>query len=239
MKIRQANSRGHFSNEWLNSWHTFSFSNYYDPNHMGFSSLRVINDDIISAYQGFGFHPHKDMEIITFMLSGELEHKDNLGNTHRLTEGNVQLMRAGTGIVHSEVNPTNKDAHLLQIWIIPNQKNLSPGWWEKNFDIKNSVNLLAEPLDNNKDILLLNSTIEKNDNFQIAQKVYILAISKNVSLNFNNFGESDFYFHVSKNNVTVNNNTLYTGDAIYSENYNNILNIETENGQGLLFIFPK
>src|SRR5690242_14663975 len=133
--IRRANQRGHAEHGWLDSYHTFSFANYYDPQWMGFRSLRVINDDLVMPGMGFGTHPHRDMEIITYVLSGALQHKDSMGNGRIIRPGEVQYMAAGTGIEHSEFNPSQDEAvHLLQIWIVPERKGLKPRYGEKSME---------------------------------------------------------------------------------------------------------
>ena len=133
MKIRRANERGHANHGWLDTYHTFSFADYYDRRWMGFRSLRVINDDIVMPGHGFGTHPHQDMEIITYMLSGALEHKVSMGNGRVIRAGEAQYMAAGSGVMHSEFNPKpDEAAHLLQIWIQPDKKGVQPRYAEKS-----------------------------------------------------------------------------------------------------------
>ncbi len=149
MTLRPAAERGYFDHGWLKTHHSFSFADYYDPQHMGFGPLRVINDDLIAAGAGFGRHGHRDMEIISYVLAGELVHQDSLGNGSVIRPGNVQRMSAGTGVMHSEANHA-QDAvtHLLQIWIEPNQRGIAPGYEEKVFsdaDKRGRLRLIASP----------------------------------------------------------------------------------------------
>jgi len=132
--LRKAEERGHANHGWLDSWHTFSFANYYDANFMGFSALRVINEDVIDPGQGFGTHPHKDMEILTYVLSGTVEHQDSMGNKEQIPAGEFQIMSAGTGVRHSEYNASQTEPlHLYQIWIIPESTGIEPRYAQRRF----------------------------------------------------------------------------------------------------------
>ena len=147
IKIRKSEERGHFNHGWLDTYHTFSFADYFDRNHMNFRSLRVINEDRVAAGMGFGEHSHRDMEILTYVLSGKIAHKDSMGHEETLATGEIQRMSAGTGVTHSEFNPSEKEElHLLQIWILPEAKDLKPGYEQKKIHIaerKNEFHLIA------------------------------------------------------------------------------------------------
>ena len=146
--IRRSDERGHIQQGWLNTFHTFSFADYYDDEWVHFRSLRVMNEDRIASKQGFGMHPHRDMEIITYVLSGAVAHTDSMGNSGVIKPGDVQRMSAGTGIYHSEVNPLDEELYLYQIWIMPKQKNVTPTYEQKRFEDsekKNILRLVASP----------------------------------------------------------------------------------------------
>jgi len=143
ISIRHASERGHFNFGWLDTWHSFSFGDYHDPQWMGFRSLRVLNDDRVAGGSGFPMHPHRDMEIITYMLAGELSHQDSMGNRGTIKEHEVQYMCAGNGIMHSEANKADGEAHFLQIWIRPPVTGLLPGYGQAFLDAESKHNQLC------------------------------------------------------------------------------------------------
>jgi redox-sensitive bicupin YhaK (pirin superfamily) len=227
MTIRKSNERGHAEHGWLDSYHTFSFANYYDPKWMGFRSLRVINDDLVMPGKGFDTHPHRDMEIITYILSGALEHRDSMGNGRVIKPGDVQYMAAGTGVLHSEFNPSSDEAvHLLQIWIMPDRKGVTPRYAEKSFanTAPGGLHLVTSktgrdgsiPINQDADLW-----IAKLNPAQTA--THALAPGRNA------------WVHVAEGEVTVNGQKLQTGDAAAVTNERNIELVGERPSQVLMF----
>src|SRR5579862_9794983 len=143
MNIRRSNDRGHADHGWLDTYHTFSFADYFDPEFSGFRQLRVINEDRVAPARGFGTHPHNDMEIVTYVVSGELSHRDRMGSVSTLKAGDVQAMSAGSGITHSEFNGSSRDpVHLLQIWIKPERRGIKPSYGERHYTREEKLNTL-------------------------------------------------------------------------------------------------
>ena len=205
MKIRRANERGHADHGWLNAWHTFSFAGYHDPAHMGFRSLRVINDDTVAPGGGFGTHPHRDMEIVTYILSGSLEHKDSMGNGRVIRTGELQYMAAGTGVQHSEFNPSEKEpVHLLQIWIQPDRAGAKPRYAEKSF-----VNAKTGVLH------LVASKAGRNDSIAINQDadLFLAKLNSGESVTHSVRPQRNAWLHVAEGKVELNGNVLNAGDA--------------------------
>lgn len=202
--IRRSNDRGYADFGWLKSRHSFSFANYYDPAHMGVSALRVINDDVIHPGAGFDPHPHRDMEIITYVTQGAIAHADNTGNREILKAGEVQVMSAGSGIVHAEFNASETDElRLLQIWIKPAIRGLAPGYQQKAFARTAGWQLIASPdgaegsLPIHQDARLWRLTLDKSDSSSRAHE-----------------GTRPYYVHLVSGQLEVNGETLAPGDAI-------------------------
>ncbi len=200
--VRHNNERGAAHHGWLESMHTFSFASYYDPRYMGVSALRVINDDKVAAGRGFATHSHQDMEIISYVKKGVIEHKDSMGNIERLPTGEFQLMSAGTGVTHSEYNPsTSESLEFLQIWIEPNEYGVHPGYQQKKFARKPGLNLIISPDGKNGSLkvhqnaclyqLILSKDETAEHTLQPARTVYVHVVSGNLEINRQMLGEGD------------------------------------------------
>lgn len=204
--IRKSEERGHTKIDWLDSRHTFSFGEYYDPAHMAFHTLRVINDDRIAPGAGFGAHPHRDMEILTYVLEGVLEHKDNLGNGSLMQPGEIQRMSAGTGIVHSEFNHSKTDAvHLLQIWIMPERKGIAPGYEQRAFPPEQKENKFC----------LLASREGQDGSVKIQQNLRLSAalLDENKNLDYVTRPDHPVWLQVARGSIKLNEKNLNAGDA--------------------------
>ncbi|HEY9620017.1 MAG TPA: pirin family protein [Crinalium sp.] len=204
--IRPAGERGTANFGWLDSRHTFSFGNYYDPNHMGFSTLRVINEDKVTGGQGFSTHGHRDMEIISYVLEGALEHKDSIGTGSVIRPGDVQRMSAGTGIMHSEYNASKTDpVHFLQIWILPDTKGLQPGYEQKTF----------APEEKQGTLRLVASRNGRNGSITIHQDVDLYAtVLRNRDTVHHSFADGRVaWVQVARGSVQLNDQLLTAGDG--------------------------
>ncbi len=235
-RVRKSKERGYANHDWLESYHSFSFADYFDRNHMHFSALRVINDDIIAPGQGFGMHPHRDMEIVTYILQGAPQHKDSIGNGSVIRAGDVQRMTAGSGILHSEFNASdNQPVHLLQIWIMPERANLVPSYEEKHFSAEQKSNrwcLIAsgvgevqtiheEALGVHQDMRLHASILDTGRNL-----AYTVSDSRSV------------YLHVARGNIEIDGQMLESGDVIMLDGSAELLIKANAQSELLLFDLP-
>lgn len=229
--LRPSNARGHANHGWLDSYHTFSFANYYDPEHMGVSNLRVINDDTVMPGQGFGTHGHQDMEIVSYVLDGALEHKDSMGNGSVIRPGDIQRMSAGTGVRHSEYNlsPT-EPVHFLQIWLVPNRTGVQPGYEQKHFplaDRRGRLVLLVSPdgrdgsLSAHQDGLLYGTLLEAGESVE-----HPLAAGRRA------------YVHVARGQLAVNGTPLGSGDGATLDDVDHVHLEGLGHAEVLLFDLP-
>lgn len=208
--LRKSNERGHANHDWLDSWHTFSFADYYDPQHIGFRSLRVINQDIIAPGRGFGAHPHRNMEIFSYLLDGQLEHKDSMGNGRVLLPGQIQLMSAGTGVTHSEFNPNaDQQAHLLQIWIQPRQSGLTPSYteWHPDPALENANKVLVISADGRDGSATIHQGVD----------IYRLRLQAGDAVDHSLEAGRGLWLQVINGEIEVDGRTLRAGDAVSAE----------------------
>jgi quercetin 2,3-dioxygenase len=217
---------------WLDSYHSFSFANYYDTNWMGFSVLRVINEDVIAPAQGFGTHSHDNMEIITYVLQGELAHKDSMGNVETIKQGHVQRMTAGTGVSHSEFNASDSEpVHLLQIWILPNQQNLPPSYEDGFFTDEQKLNQWC----------LLASENAEQGSLKVHQDMQLFAsqLSERKALDYVLKNNRSAYLQVASGSVEIAGKPLNTGDAALFDAAELIQITAINDAEILLFDLPK
>ncbi|MDQ8188122.1 pirin family protein [Pelagicoccus sp. SDUM812002] len=226
-QIRRSNERGHANHGWLESYHSFSFASYYEPDWMGYRSLRVINDDIVMPGKGFGTHPHQDMEIITYVLSGQLEHKDSMGNGRVIKPGDFQYMAAGTGILHSEFNPSDDEAvHLLQIWIQPDKSGVTPRYAERQMaDAETGLWHLAASKDGRDDSM----AIHQDADLSLAR------LEKDQKIGYSLGSDRHAWLHLAEGSIELNGKVLEAGDAAYLSGEERLQIKATTNAQVLLF----
>jgi len=229
--VRRSAERGYADHGWLKSKHSFSFAEYYDPQRMGFSVLRVINDDLVEPGKGFGMHGHSDMEIITYILSGELQHKDSLGTGSVIRPGDVQRMSAGTGIRHSEFNPSaNETVHLLQIWILPKIRGIAPSYEQKAFTEKERRGRLRLVVSHNGH----EGSISLNQDISL----YAAILHEDAPLSWQIRAGRCAYLHLAQGSLELNGQALQAGDAAEITNETEIVLSHAKQSELLLFDLP-
>jgi redox-sensitive bicupin YhaK (pirin superfamily) len=228
LKIIRSDERGQADHDWLKARHTFSFADYHNPEMMGFGPLRVINEDRVAPGKGFGTHPHRDMEIITYIIDGALQHKDSMGNGSTIRPGDVQRMTAGTGVLHSEFNASNDElVHLLQIWILPEQNSLAPGYEENHFSREERLNRWR----------LLASRDGREGSLTIHQDVdlYAAVLSKGQSLDHQFDSNRQAFLQVVRGTVGIGGEELSDGDGAMLELENALGIVAASDAEMLLF----
>ncbi|MCE9633300.1 MAG: pirin family protein [Methylophilales bacterium] len=231
IKLRPSMERGFADHGWLKSKHSFSFAGYHDPEHMGYSVLRVINDDAVEPGMGFGMHGHSNMEIITYVLSGELEHKDSLGNGSIIRPGDVQRMSAGTGIRHSEFNPSaDRMVHLLQIWILPERQGVEPSYEQKAFSVEERSGKLR--------LVASRDGREESVTVQTDVSLYASILDANEPITWSLQAGRCAYLHVAKGSLEINGQLLRAGDAAKIVNEDAIVLSQAKAAEILLFDLP-
>ena len=226
--LRKAEDRGHANHGWLDSYHTFSFANYYDPKHMGFRALRVINEDRVTPGKGFGTHGHKDMEIITYVLNGAVEHKDSLGTGSIIKPGEVQRMSAGTGILHSEFNHSKTDAvHFLQIWLLPEKNGLPASYEQRAFAFAENPGqlLLVAAKDGREGAVTVHQDVD----------LYAAVLEPNQRVSHTLKPQRHAWVQVARGEVTLNGLSLEKGDGAAISEESNVVIEATTDAEILLF----
>ncbi|WP_019498194.1 pirin family protein [Pseudanabaena sp. PCC 6802] len=228
LTLRKAEERGHANHGWLDSYHSFSFANYYDPAHMGFRSLRVINQDRVRGGMGFGTHPHRDMEIISYVLEGALEHKDSMGNGSIIAPGEVQRLTAGTGITHSEFNHSKTEqVHFLQIWILPDRQNLQPSYEQKNFTVEQKRDRL----------LLIASNDGRNGSVTVNQdlNLYATVLSNGAEVTHTVKPGRHAWVQVARGEALLNGQPMKAGDGAATSQPGELQLIGKDDAEVLIF----
>jgi quercetin 2,3-dioxygenase len=228
LNIRRADERGHANHGWLDTHHTFSFADYYDPAYMGFRSLRVINDDRVAPGQGFGTHPHRDMEIFSYVLEGTLEHKDSMGNGRQLKPGQIQLMSAGRGITHSEFNPSRSEPlHFLQIWIQPRERGLTPSYSEWH--------PTPEHADTSKVLVISADGRDGSATIHQDADIYRVRLKPGQTVTHRLKPGRGAWLHIAEGSLTLNGVGLATGDGASTEQAGTLTLNAIEPTEALLF----
>ena len=228
LKLRKSEERGYADHGWLKSYHSFSFANYHDPNHMGWGNLRVINEDRIEPGTGFGKHSHRNMEIISYVLSGELAHQDSMGNIKAIPPGDVQRMSAGTGVTHSEFNNAkNQATHFLQIWIEPNVQEIPPGYEQKTIPLaekQGALRLVASPNGENGSVVI-----------HADAKLYAGLLDENEIASIKIDPHRKAYVHLIRGELVVNSQKITSGDAVLLEQESQIQITHAKKAEVLVF----
>ena len=225
--IRKSNERGHANHGWLDSRFTFSFADYFDPEHVQFRTLRVLNDDRIAGGAGFPAHPHRDMEIVTYVLEGALEHRDSMGHGSVIKPGDVQYMSAGTGVTHSEFNPSTKPLHLLQIWMVPEKRGLKPAYDQKNFSAEEKrakLRLVASP-----------DGAEGSVKIRQDNALYATILDQDETVQHELRPGRHAYVQVAKGQVKLNGTALQEGDGAAISGEKSVVLTGVDSAEVLLF----
>jgi redox-sensitive bicupin YhaK (pirin superfamily) len=229
--VRKANDRGHFDHGWLNTFHTFSFAEYQDPDHMGFRVLRVVNEDRVQPGRGFATHAHRDMEILSYVLAGALEHKDSLGNGSVIRPGEVQRMSAGTGVTHSEFNPSaSEPVHFLQIWFLPERQGISPGYEQRAFSpdqLRNRLRLVASR-DGRDGSVTIHQDVE----------VYATCPDAKTEVQYEVRPGRHLWVQVARGALRLNKRALEAGDGAALSDESVVRLAATRNAEALVFDLP-
>jgi redox-sensitive bicupin YhaK (pirin superfamily) len=228
MKLRRALDRGHANHGWLNSWHSFSFAEYHDPEHIQFRALRVINDDTVEPGRGFGTHGHRDMEIVSYVLDGSLAHKDNMGNGSVIRPGNVQRMSAGTGVLHSEFNPSQTEkVHFLQIWFLPNASGIDPSYEEKYFSDEEKRGRLR--------LIASHDGADSSVTIHSDAKMFAGLLDGNERVEHSIASDRYIYVQVARGEVSLNSVSLQVGDGAMLASEERVILDQGRNAEVLVF----
>ncbi|WP_022957050.1 pirin family protein [Perlucidibaca piscinae] len=228
IRIHRAAERGHVDHGWLQARHSFSFASWYDPRHMGVSALRVINQDRIAGKRGFGQHPHDNMEILTYVLKGRLQHMDSMGNHAVIHAGELQLMSAGTGVVHSEINPGDEPVELLQIWLLPNQQNPAPRYAQKQFPRLPGLHCLVAPDGSSEDTLPIRQDA----------RIYRGILGAGESVQHPGCEDRVIWLQMITGSVQVGDETLEAGDGAEIRQSHALMLTATQDAEFLMFDLP-